>query len=347
MVTRRWTRDKIRCPSRAAFTLIETLVVVSIIGLLVSLLLPAVQASREAARRARCQNNLRQIGLALHNYESANGSFPLNWRDPRVDPVRGDPWVIGCRPYSALTRLLPYLDQRPLFASINFNVENWPADDFSDFPFPWNFTAYATRLAVYLCPSDAGTNLSSLGCNYRGNYGVGPHIHTSRECYDSGVGFYTFPGVLGPRSFPDGLSHTVAYSERIRGTGVKSLTIDPARDFGGIQVVPDCTDRDGDYALDCCQLASARDFPNSREGGFTWFYGDFLCAAYNHAQEPNGRIPDALLVPAGFGIATARSFHPGGVNAVMGDGSVRFMKSSIARGVWRALGTRNGDELVE
>ncbi|MGC8643181.1 MAG: DUF1559 domain-containing protein [Isosphaeraceae bacterium] len=332
---------------RPGFTLVEALVVISIIGLLISLVLPVVQASREAARRARCANNLKQIGLALNNYESVNRSFPLNWRDPRVDPVRGDPYVIGCRPYSALTRILPYMDQQALFASINFNVENWPTDDLTAFPFPQNLTAYATRLAVYLCPSDTGTNPSPFGCNYRGNYGVGPHIHTSRECYDSGVGFYSFPGVLGSHSFPDGLSHTAAYSERIRGTGAQSSVIDPARDFGGIQVVPDCTDRDGDYALYCCQLASSRGFPYSRQGGFTWFYGDFECAAYNHAQGPNGRIPDALLGPAWFGIATARSLHPGGSNAVMGDGAVRFMKSSIARSVWRALGTRNGDELVE
>jgi len=112
-------------------------------------------------------------------------------------------------------------------------------------------------------------------------------------------------------------------------------------------VVDYCIYRDADYALACCQLASARGFPAYRRGGFTWFYGDFECAAYNHAQEPNGRIPDALEDYSWVGIATARSLHPGGVNGLMADGSVRFFQDSIARRVWRGLGTRNGDELVE
>jgi prepilin-type N-terminal cleavage/methylation domain-containing protein len=347
VVTRRPRMGQWRCSiSRPGFTLVELLVVVSIIGVLVTLVLPAVQASREAARRLECANNLKQIGLAIHNYESSNRSFPLNWRYPRVDPDRGYPWFVYGRPYSALTRLLPYLEQQPLFASINFEVETYPNSLRSDFPFPQNLTAEATNVGAYLCPSDGATSPTPYGCSYRGNYGVGPHIHTSRESYDSGNGFYTFPGVLGPHSFPDGLSHTVAYSERLRGTGKEGGLV-PARDFGDILVMPYCTDRDADYALECCQLASARNFPAYRGAGFTWFYGDFECTAYNHAQEPNGRIPDALVQGPWFGIATARSLHPGGVNALMSDGAVRFVSQSIARQVWRGLGTRNGDELVE
>ncbi len=339
-------RTSRRTANGFGFTLIETLVVVSIIGLLIALVLPAVQSAREASRRARCENNLRQIGLALHNYEASNRSFPLNWRNPRVDPSRGHPWYINGRPYSALTRLLPYLEQRPLFAAINFAVETFPSDDRSDFPFPQNQTAFATSLAIYVCPTDAASTPSLYGCNYRGNYGLGPSISTNRATYDSGNGFYTFPGVLGPQSFPDGLSHTVAYSERLRGTGAGGGLV-PARDFGNIWVMDGCTDRDADYALQCCQLAAARGFPAYRGAGFTWFYGDFECAAYNHAQEPNGRIPDAITSGPWTGIATARSFHPGGVNAAMADGSVRFVGSSIAHKVWRGLGTRNGGEAVE
>jgi prepilin-type N-terminal cleavage/methylation domain-containing protein/prepilin-type processing-associated H-X9-DG protein len=333
--------------SRAGFTLIELMVVVSIIGLLIALTLPAVQSAREAARRAQCENNLKQIGLALHNYEAANRCFPLNWGEPRIDPDRGRPWHIGGRPYSALTRLLPFLERQPLYASINFQVETFPDErSISSFPFPQNTTAYATSVSVYLCPSDGASGSTPYGCNYRGNYGVGPHSATSKETYDSGNGFYSFPGVIGPQSFPDGLSHTVAYSERLRGSGPNG-GLAPARDFGEIMVMAYCITKDADYALSCCKIASTKGFPAYRDAGFTWFYGDFECTAYNHAQEPNGRIPDAITGGPWMGIVTARSLHPGGVNSLMGDGSVRFAKDSTARAVWRALGTRNGDELVE
>ena len=335
---------------RSGFTLVEALVVVSVIGLLMTLLLPAVQSAREAARRSQCENNLKQIGLALHAYQASNNTFPVNWGLPRVDPVLKGDFVVGDRPYSALARILPYLDQAPLYASINYQVENFPTDPSSDFATPENKTAGTTSLAVYLCPSDAMSGPTPYGSNYRGNYGVGPSAGTTRETYDSGVGFYAFPEVLGPESFPDGLSHTAAYSERLRGSGKSDDGIFPARDFGNIFApgIGLCTDRDADFALKCCQLAATRDFPGFRMAGFTWFYGDFGCTAYNHAQEPNGRIPDAITGPALWnGIVTARSLHPGGVNSLMADGSVRFVLDSIARTVWRGLGTRDGNELVE
>ena len=343
--TRRVACHGLGLPRGAGFTLIELLVIVSIIGLLIALVLPAAQSAREAARRSQCTNNLRQVGLALHNYEMSNRVFPLNWPAPRVDPSRGVPWYIGARPYSALTGLLPYLDQSPVFSAINYQVATYPSDE-TAFPFPANLTAYRTRLAVYLCPSDGSIGPSDHGCNYRGNYGIGPRAMTTQESYDSGNGFYSFPGVLGPQSFPDGLAHTVAYSERLCGTGTDE-TLEPARDFGNIMVEWYCPDRNADFALACAKLASTRDFPAFRQAGFTWFYGDFECTAYNHAQEPNGRIPDAITDGIWSGIVTARSFHPGGVNGLMADGSVRFVKESIARATWRALGTRNGDELVE
>lgn len=275
-----------------------------------------------------------------------HGSFPLDWGDPRVNPVRGHPYYVRGRPYSALTRLLSSLDQQPLHASINFEVETFATEGPSVFPFPQNETAYRQRLAVYLCPSDAAETPSHHGCNYRGNYGVGPSPSTSQEQFDSGTGFYSFPGVRRPSSFPDGLSHTVAYSERIRGTGGSEEVV-PSRDFAEILVMFYCTSRDADYALNCCRLAARRRFPAYRSAGFTWFYSNFESTAYNHAQEPNGKIPDAIHDSGIGGIVTARSLHPGGINSVMADGSVRFVKGSVERRVWRALGTRSGGELVE
>ncbi len=335
-------------PFKRGFTLIEILVVISIIGLLCSLILPAVQSARESARRIQCSNNLKQIGLALYGYESTNNSFPLNWADELRAPL-GIPSNTYARPFSALVRMLPYLEQQSLYASVNFDVQLYPINTGSNFfPYPANLTVYSTSVSVFMCPTDSGGNLANHGSNYRGNYGIGPFPSTNSYVYDSGVGFYSMtPPVLTTASFPDGLSHTVAYSERLRGTGKGSTVIDPSRDFGNIQQMIYCVDRDGDYALLCCQLAAARGFPAYRSAGFTWFFGDFECSAYNHAQEPNGPIPDAIVRSGNFGIVTARSNHIGGVNALMADGSVRFVTNKTSRVTWRALSTRNGDELVE
>ncbi len=294
---------------------------------------------------AQCANNLKQIGLALHNYLESNRAFPLNWRGDLLSP-NGIPAGTIARPFGALPRILPYLDMGPLYDTINFSVQNYPINDGRGFPFPQNQTAYMTRVSGFLCPSDVPAPPMAYGCSYRGNNGIGPAAGTTMETYDSGNGFFTFAYVLNPGAFPDGLSHTVAYSERLLGTGGGSR-IEPGRDFGEIRVMPACITSDADFALSCCRLAAARGFPAYRQGGFTWFLGDFECTLYNHAQEPNGRIPDAITMNSWWGIVTARSPHPAGVNALMADGSVRFVTDSTARRVWRGLGTRNGDELVE
>lgn len=331
--------------SNCGFTLIELLVVLSIVGLLAALLIPSVQGAREAARRAHCANNLRQIGLALHNYLASNGTFPINWRNDLFSP-NGYPRNTVARPFSALVRILPFVDSMGLYNSINFSVQNYPFYNGSLCPFPQNLTAFETRASVFICPTDTLPIVAIPGCSYRGNYGVGPCPGTTTEAYDSGNGFYTLDSVLSPQSFPDGLSHTAAYSERLIGTQTGER-IATDRDFGDIRVFPYCTDSNADYALSCCRVASTKDFPAFRRAGYTWFLGDFECAAYNHAQEPNGPIPDAIAMNEWDGIVTARSLHPLGVNSLFSDGSVRFIRESIARGVWRGLGTRNGDELVE
>ena len=324
----------------AGFTLIETLVSISIVGVLIGLLLPAVQSAREEARRMRCENNLKQIGIALQNYHGTYNTFPINIA------AYGPTWGFKApmRHFSALTRLLPLLDEQVLFSAINYDVE-WLSDE--NFQYPANLTAYQTTLSGFLCPSDGSDFPKAHGCNYRGNYGVGPFVSRSIETPDSGNGFYTFPRVTDAAMFTDGLSHTVVYSERLRGSGPGGRSFE--RDFGSLDDnCPYGPLHTADYALDCCRLAAARDFPKSTRAGYSWFFGDWMCTGYCHAQEPNGMVPDAVLVYGeSTGVVTARSWHRGGVNVLMGDGSTRFVSESIQRRVWRALATRDGGELVE
>lgn len=329
------------------FTLIELLVVTAIIGLLVALLLPAVQAARESARKAQCSNNLKQIGLALQAYHAAHNSFPYEISDysppPSVRPPTTVPGIVEA--YSALARILPYLEQQTIYSAINFDIEMYPGPDT---PNPTNATVFQVSLSVYLCPSDGLDRVGTHGTNYRGNFGVGPAPNTTGESPDGGNGFFNLPVTLNAGSFTDGMSHTAAYSERLIGSG-RGPGI-PERDFGnlGISNNPSPYESNADYALAWCRVAAATAFPYSQQAGYTWLISKRGTTTYCHAQEPNGPIPDAIPgVPQAWGIVTARSSHHGGVNVLMADGSVRFVTDGIARSVWRALGSRNGGELVE
>ena len=331
----------------AGFTLIEMLVCISVIALLVAFLLPAVQSAREAARRSQCVNNLKQIGLALQNYHAGHNSFPYEIADNISTPPSKGPG--GRESYSALARLLPHLEQQALYSGINFSMELYLEQTTPNLA---NQTAFDTTLSSFLCPSDGAEGTRAHGINYRGNFGVGPAPNTTAESPDSGNGFFNFPVTLTAGSFTDGLSHTVAYGERLRGSGNDrhSGPGSPERDFGnlGISSNPSPFDRDADYALAWCRIAAARAFPFSTQAGYSWLISRRMNTTYCHAQEPNGPIPDAIPgVPQAWGIATARSWHRGGVNVLMADGSARFVQDTISRKVWRALGTRNGGELVE
>lgn len=329
---------------RRGFTLLELLVVISIIGLLVSLVLPAVQSAREAARRIHCANNLKQIGLALHAYHDVNNTFPFDLSPGNRLPK--PPAYIKNWGFSALTRILPYLEHQNVFDSINYAVEFEPTWPDGEFAFPECQTARLTTIATFLCPSDGAGSTVTAGCNYRGNYGVGPGVYTCTETPDSGTGFFTWPRVLSTAAFADGMSSTVAYSERPMGLGSGRPSLE--RDFGNLDPVGYSVNYDADHALLGCQVAGFLYFPHYRRGGFTWFLCSIKTTSYAHAQSPNGPIPDAVDSNANpFGIATARSFHGSGVNALMADGSVRRVGNGIQRQVWRGLATRNGGEIVE
>ncbi len=342
MIRRRSSRPR-------GFTLIETLVVVAIITTLIGLLLPAVQAARESARRAQCSNNLRQIGLALHNYHAQYNAFPFQstWYHPDLQPMP-PPCCVECSNFnfSAQVRLMPFLEQSALFNGLNVDIELCP--ELNSNPQRANITSLNIRLAALICPSDGiAAGGGGYPTSYRGNVGVGPAISTTSEAPDSGNGFFPHQDRFNAALVIDGLSNTVAFGERVVGSGLIG-SASPARDFGDSSFNRGAL-LTADFALDVCRLAAASpEFPYSRRAGYRWYNATREDAYYCHAQEPNGSIPDALVFPGDTGgIATARSFHPGGVNALMGDGSTRFVAGSIQRAVWRALGTRAGGELVE
>jgi prepilin-type processing-associated H-X9-DG protein len=321
------------------FTLIEAMVVVSTIGLLAMISLPAVQAAREAARRAACASNLRQIGIALHSYHATCNCFPLK--------------VSASGTSSAFASILNYLDQSNLYNSINFS---WSGTVMVGFPGQVQNAAAATAantgLGVFLCPSDSMTPDRVVGNSYRFNIGVGPAEVWSLETMDSANGFLTSPGCTSDAQFIDGLSHTAAVSERLMGSGgVAGLGL-PERDYHYLQNQYGvfCYG-DADYALDGCYLAAH--MPTSlylyTAAGTSWFLAGLQFTHYNHAQEPNGIIPDALCTTYvdPWGVSGARSWHNGGVNVLMADGSARFEAETIQRSVWRGLGTRNGGEPID
>jgi prepilin-type processing-associated H-X9-DG protein len=252
--------------------------------------------------------------------------------------------------YSIHVRLLPFLDQRPLYDSINFDSGTWSTDSFDTYLTPErlaanapNGTARTTSVGVFLCPSDGGT-FGRTGNNYRGNTGVGGYWGTTAEHPDSANGIFPEVGPIRMGFVTDGLSHTVAVSERLRGSG-SGGAVAPDRDVFRMGAVA----MTADDLLQACQIAARPQSVGYTSTGKWWFWTGREYTLYSHTQSPNGRIPDCAYgnsIPA-TDMATARSRHPGGVNALMGDGSTRFVAETISTAVWRGLGTRNGRELVD
>ena len=324
-------------PGQRGMTLVETLVVIGIIGVLAGLLLPAVQSSRESARRAQCGNNLRSLAQAALAFESARGGLP-----PRVltaqFPSTTDP--SRYQSFSPQVAMLPFLDQSTLFNSLNIGVRCvWLQDLERE-----NATASHVVVSTFLCPSDAhGGTRTPAPNSYRANVGNDPDrwdaLHRL-NLVEEGA-FVLMKPVLPLNEFRDGLSNTLLFSEKPVGSGA-SGTFDAFRDWIASRAE---AATGAEWSSVCANLKIAE--PHLPDAGATWALAGAVATHFFTSVPPNSRIPDCgNMNDMGTGVFAARSYHPGGVNASMADGTVHWFSSTTSAEVWRALGTRAGGEVV-
>ncbi|KAJ3055451.1 hypothetical protein HK102_011344, partial [Quaeritorhiza haematococci] len=325
---------------RSAFTLIELLVVIAIIAVLIALLLPAVQSAREAARRAQCVNNLKQIGLGLHNYHDVWGVFP---------PGEG---------YGAIAvnvAMLPFVEQQALYASFNSNIDNrwlWTLAE--------NTTVLRARVAGYNCPSEVYTDRSSDGWNtYAVNYAWNAGTWWPRtQSWDGVFGrTYDDDGAVQPfsrtnitfASVPDGSSNTLLCAEVANG---------PLTPGAGRTRVSDCYEVRGLTRTSTVEQATAAanavDWSRGpipwaggwRFKGYPWVEGSMWRSWFNTILTPNKICATMDDQSWWYIMKPASSYHPGVVNAALCDGSVKAFKNSVSQQVWMALSTRAGGEVL-
>jgi len=356
--------------TRGGFTLIELLVVIAIIAVLISLLLPAVQSAREAARRAQCTNNLKQIGLAMHNYHTGLNTFPLSntvaYYQMPPTPANQTEWGT----WSAQALLLGYIEGQTLYNAINFNWTNWYGTGEAI-----NATVFNTDLAVFMCPSDSIAGLSHTTANngngnnnYVGCYGTTIDEWNGDSQYTgSSTGVFAHVQCYGIQAITDGSSNTMAFSETLvsdqrhftkfrdgiaagaNNPGAPATTTAGAEAFtAGLTAV----------TLDLQQCASwfqtQQNPPWSDDKGFRWGTGSPGVTLYNSIVPPNSQLYPFAGCRFGCGgcgfefgsYENVSSLHPGGCNVMMADDSVRFIKNSIDMITWWKLGTKAGGEVV-
>jgi len=299
------------------FTLIELLVVATVIGLLVALLLPAVQSARESARRMQCANNLRQIGLGFHNYMAVNDSLP-----PMIGPF-------GFSPFAAI---LPHIEGNPVYAAFNYSLPQ---------NVDGNRTVASMSLGVLLCPSDTPPKIKHEGrTNYAANTGWG---HQASGRYNGLFTMSPEPPVR-PASIADGMSNTAMVAEWVCCAWFPKTG---DRLSSAYELEEDNLWRPDQFeaAIQACVNLRLDGLSTYDKKGWKWSNGSPGYSAYCHNMGVNAASCISTEVPSASW--TAGSRHGSGANVLFGDGRVSFMKSSMTISTWRAIGTRNGGEVVD
>jgi prepilin-type N-terminal cleavage/methylation domain-containing protein len=304
------------------FTLIELLVVIAIIAILIALLLPAVQQAREAARRTQCKNNLKQLGLAIHNYHDTHNCIPIADVNGTVTPV------------SAHARLLPYIEQAPLYSLVDFNV---PYDHVN------NNVPRTTELPAFRCPSDPTKLPATVGGrnNYYWNAGNGIVMYASGAAGQPATNGVIFHNKrFRFNDITDGLSNTATMAEKLTSDGSNGISSPKTDTFA-----PGTYPNNANEATQQCNAVDVTDL--SRQGysnvGGPWLQQYHSTNQYNHVLPPNGR---SCMFPPGRIATTVNSQHIGGVQLLLCDGSVRFLSENMDVNTWRNLGSIDGGEVI-
>ncbi|GAA4434403.1 DUF1559 domain-containing protein [Bremerella cremea] len=334
--------------ARRAFTLVELLVVIAIIGVLIALLLPAVQQAREAARRMSCSNNMKQMGLAFHNYHDTYKTLPASSYLPSGDPTS------VYRSYSSLAMILPFVEQAQLFELVQQQSQNF-RDNY------YNIAAGRTKVSAFKCPSDREYPGDYAGVNYAVSHGATTRF--SRLASQNGM-FRGEGGATGDelafKDVTDGLSNTLMVSEHLVGDAnddalINGNTSEPIFYTGGNpswDQFPTQAQIDAiGTAIPTGSAALGNDQQNSINGR-DWLSGLYTQTVLNTVAPPNWKYATCEFGSSGFaadrdGIYPPRSRHPGGVLVTAGDGSSRFVSETIDLPTWQYFGARNDGKPVQ
>lgn len=349
---------------RSGFTLIELLVVIAIIAVLIALLLPAVQQAREAARRTQCKNNLKQLGLAMHNYESTFNVFPP------LGTISTASASFATNSYSPQARILPYIDQANLQNLLNFSIDPWVSSG----PNPaLSQTVFSTSVPVFLCPSDAGpsayavSGISCTGINYMVSTGSG--TGTNYDIRRRTDGFAYVNSSVRIADVTDGTSNSVMMSEAVRGDGIDTTLAagatpqqpyrkmlsgtsgsSPSTTGGGAGIRGTGSGWTGDPVVNpdlSAVVATHTGWSGGGSGsgrGLSWVRAILTYVSTHGYNTPNSRIPDMQV--HGLGFFGPRSMHTGGAHVLLGDGAVRFLSENIDYQLHWAIHSIRGGEVV-